>query len=352
MSGEAPAKGLTNGVLCLDVGSGTQDALLYFADRPLENCPKFVLPSPAKLVARRILALTARGAAIHLHGRNMGGGFVKAVRAHVAAGLPITAHPRAALALTDTPASLEARGIRLSDTCPPGHVPVHQADYDPAFWSALLGMAGLEPPDLVLACAQDHGHHPGQSSRIGRFRLWEDFLTQGSGRLEDLLYFAVPAELTRLAELQDATCGGPVMDTGPAAALGALQDPQVAAAADAGGVLVVNMGNSHVLGLLVRAGRLHGVYEHHSGMLEVQALRAQLEAFRTGALAHNAVFDSGGHGCSLCALPGSFDAVCVIGPRRAELSGWPGAMFPAPGGDMMLTGCFGMLAAWKARAAG
>ena len=37
-----------------------------------------------------------------------------------------------------------------------------------------------------------------------------------------------------------------------------------------------------------------------------------------------------------------FPLTYVLGPRRAMLSGLQ-AEFPAPGGDMMLTGCFGLL---------
>lgn len=333
-------------ILCLDIGSGTQDALLRLPGLPLENCPKFVIPSPARLVAARIMRLTERARPIHLCGSNMGGGFFKAVRAHVSAGLAVSAHPEAALALTDDPPSLARHGIILSEACPRGHVPVHLADYDPGFWQALLAQAGLDLPDLVLACAQDHGHHPGQSSRIGRFRLWERFLNETSGCLEALLYEAPPAELTRLAALHRATGGGPVMDTGPAAALGTLSDPVVDAAVRDKGALLVNMGNSHVLGLLVFQGRLVGVYEHHTGLLSGLELTVQLERFRKGEIANEEVFASGGHGCTVREFPSAFEDAFVIGPRRSELAGLD-ARFPAPGGDMMLTGCFGLLKAWE-----
>jgi len=336
-------------VLCLDVGSGTQDALYWRPDATLENCPKFVLPSPARRVGARLRGLTARGAAVHLCGGNMGGGFIRAVREHLAAGLALSAHPEAALALTDDPPSLAAQGILLSERRPAGHTPVHLADYDPGFWESFLALAGLEPPDLVLACAQDHGCHPGQSSRIGRFRLWERFLSQGTGRLADLLHEAVPEELTRLQALQDATGGGPVMDTGPAAALGVLFDPELEALVDRSGALIVNMGNSHVLGLLVRSGRLFGVYEHHTGMLPAPELARHLERFRLGRVGCAEVFDGGGHGCACSAGGGTFPETLVIGPRRNELAGLLDARFPAPGGDMMLTGCFGLLKAWQER---
>jgi len=333
-------------VLCLDVGSGTQDALYWINGRTLENCPKFVLPSPAKLVAERIRRLTAQAAPIYLCGCNMGGGFFGAVRKHVSEGLAVAAHPEAALALSDDPPSLARHGIVLSDSCPKSHVPVHLADYDPGFWQSLLAQVGLEPPDVVLACAQDHGHHPGASSRVGRFGLWERFLAGTSGRLEELLYQSPPSELTRLAALQRSTGGGPVMDTGPAAALGVLFEPGIEARVNQRGALIINMGNSHVLGLLVFQGRLAGVYEHHTGLLSPVELVQHLERFRRGELVNEEVFASGGHGCAVTDIPCSFEDVFVIGPRRGELAGFE-AEYPAPGGDMMLTGCFGLLKAWR-----
>lgn len=352
MTGEARGEVSPGSILCLDIGSGTQDALLWSPERSLENCPKFVLPSPAKQVAARIRALTAQGRPIHLHGGNMGGGFFGAVLGHLKAGLAVTAHPLAALAISDDPARLAGQGVTLRGICPRGHAPVHLTDFDPGFWHGLLAQAGLEYPHLVLAAAQDHGHHPGGFNRLGRFALWERFLGRTQGRLEDLLYEAVPPELTRLAALQHCTGGGPVMDTGPAAALGALFDAAIKARCQGEGALLVNMGNSHVLGLLLFAGRLHGVYEHHTGQLSTPELADQLERFRLGALTGEEVRAGGGHGCLVLPRPEAalgFPATFALGPRRGELAGMR-AEFPAPGGDMMLTGCFGLLKAWQARA--
>ncbi|GAB6039110.1 DUF1786 family protein [Fundidesulfovibrio butyratiphilus] len=339
------------GTLCLDVGSGTQDALLWLPDAPLENCPKFVLPSPSKLVAARIRALTARGAAIHLCGTNMGGGFFGAVRAHLAAGLPVSAHPEAALAASDDPARLAAQGVTLKERPDPGSVCVHLADFDPGFWRGLLAQCGLDWPDVVLAAVQDHGHDPNGSNRVLRFRLWERFLRQNDADPARLLYDVPPPELTRLAALQRATGGHPVMDTGPAAALGALADPEVTKRMEGQGALLLNMGNSHILGLLLFAGHIFGVYEHHTGLIAPPELAAHLERFRRGALADDTVRAGGGHGCLTLELPreaAGFPHLFVIGPRRADFQA-ENAVFPAPGGDMMLTGCFGLLSAWLRR---
>ena len=64
----------TGPVLCLDIGSGTQDALLARPGLEYENWPRFVLPSPARLVAQRIRELTLLRRGLWLHGGNMGGG--------------------------------------------------------------------------------------------------------------------------------------------------------------------------------------------------------------------------------------------------------------------------------------
>jgi uncharacterized protein (DUF1786 family) len=341
---------MAGSILCLDIGSGTQDALYYLTDREIENCPKFVLPAPARLVAARIEGLTAARRDIYLCGRNMGGGFAPALRRHLKAGLKAACAPEAALALSDDPARVEDMGVGLAERCPRDHVPVHLADFDPGFWTGLLAQAGLAYPDLVLAAAQDHGYHPGASNRLGRFALWRTFLEQG-GRMDSLVYDQPPAAYTRLRTLQESTGGGPVADTGAAAVLGALHDPDIEARSRRTGVCLVNLGNSHVLGFLLYQGRVWSIYEHHTGMLPPERLWADLEAFRAGRLTNEEVFGSGGHGLAavggqedggLPAGAGGFETVCVLGPRRRMLAGHP-VEFPAPGGDMMLCGAYGLL---------
>ena len=58
-------------VLCVDIGSGTQDALLARPGLECENWPRFVLPAPARLVAQRIRELTLLKRSIWLYGGNM-----------------------------------------------------------------------------------------------------------------------------------------------------------------------------------------------------------------------------------------------------------------------------------------
>ena len=60
--------------LCVDVGTGTQDILLWDSEREIENCYRLVLPSPTVVVAERIRRATAERRAAFISGTIMGGG--------------------------------------------------------------------------------------------------------------------------------------------------------------------------------------------------------------------------------------------------------------------------------------
>src|SRR5690242_13360010 len=101
-------------VLAVDIGTGTQDVLLFDSAGPIENCYQLVLPSPTVIVAERIQRATRAGAPLVLTGRTMGGGpSAWAARDHALAGLPLAATPDAARTLDDDLAQVERLGIRI-----------------------------------------------------------------------------------------------------------------------------------------------------------------------------------------------------------------------------------------------
>ena len=332
-------------ILCLDIGSGTQDVLYYFPDREIENCPKFILPSPAVMVAQKIATLTEQKKNIYLYGQNMGGGFKIALRDHLNKGLQVAVHPVAALALADNLQKVEGLGVKITESCPPGFSPVYLTDFDPGFWLSFLALSGLDYPDFVLACVQDHGFHPQTSNRKGRFELWEEFLQKSQGRLEELIFSEPPQQLTRLKSLKDMIGAGMVADTGAAALLGALFVPEVEEMTFRQGICVVNIGNSHTIAFLVYKQKVWGIYEHHTRLLDGQKLMRQLELFRQGKLTNDQIFADNGHGCLVLDLPAEargFEPVFVLGPKRKMVENFD-VQFLSPGGDMMLAGCFGLL---------
>jgi uncharacterized protein (DUF1786 family) len=108
------------------------------------------------------------------------------------------------------------------------------------------------------------------------------------------------------------------------------------------------VGNAHTFAALVRGDRLLGIYEHHTGLLIPEKLSDHLGRFQQGRLTNTEVFDDQGHGCAYApdfTDSGAFAFTVITGPRRRLAQNLPG-VFASPFGDMMLSGCFGLVAAF------
>ncbi|MGE5507502.1 MAG: DUF1786 domain-containing protein [Chitinophagales bacterium] len=334
-------------LLAVDVGTGTQDILLYDPSVTLENCVKLVLPAPTVIVGREIGAATRAGRDVFLSGRLMGGGpSVGAMRRHLESGRRLFATRQAALTIRDNLAEVEAMGVRLvPDDAEPGPeaVAIRLTDVFRDELAQALSLFGVALPGDWAVAVQDHGECAEGSNRRFRFQLWEEFLARG-GALTDLLYAEAPAVYTRMRAVQAEAPGARVMDTGAAAVWGALCDPQVAAHLDEG-LTVVNVGNGHTVAAVVKGAHVTALFEHHTRCLTPEKLAALVGRLQSGSITFTEVYDDAGHGAALGAghrPPSPF--VAMTGPRRALAHGlgWHPAV---PGGDMMLSGCFGLVAA-------
>jgi hypothetical protein len=79
-------------LVVIDVGTGTQDILVYHPKEPIERNPKMVLPSPTVVKAKMITKAKMEGRSVFLEGYCMGGGpIVRAIREHVQSGLNVYA---------------------------------------------------------------------------------------------------------------------------------------------------------------------------------------------------------------------------------------------------------------------
>jgi uncharacterized protein (DUF1786 family) len=334
-------------LMALDVGGGTQDLFLWEAGQAVENAVKMVLPAPTQVLARRLRRLTAQGRPVFLNGRLMGGGaLTQAVRRHLAQGLPVYATPEAALTLSDRLEVVQQWGVILTPTAPPQAEALLLGDVDVEGLRHLLTAFEVPFPSHFAVAVQDHGFYPQGSNRRFRFQYWEDFLGQG-GRLQDLAFREPPPFFTRMLAVAQTLPGVLLMDTCAAGVRGALLDAQARDRWEEG-LMVVNLGNAHTFGALVQGERLWGIYEHHTGLLNQAKLFSQLARFQAGELTNDEVFADEGHGCAYAPgyPPGRpFSFTVITGPRRRLAQGWPGC-FAAPFGDMMLTGCFGLMAAF------
>jgi uncharacterized protein (DUF1786 family) len=108
---------------------------------------------------------------------------------------------------------------------------------------------------------------------------------------------------------------------------------------------VANLGNAHVLGALIVKDRVLALYEHHTPCLNPDLLHDHLVKFTLGQLTFAEVYDGMGHGVAYSSdfTPGiSSMPVAVTGPQRA-MAGEMDYYMAAPFGDMMLSGCFGLI---------
>lgn len=338
-------------VLAIDIGGGTQDILLWDTSTTAENAIQLVLPSPTVLVAQRISRATARKEPVVLVGETMGGGpCTTALREHLEAGQAAYATEQAALTFHDDLKRVASWGVRLVSHDEAKTVKgtvIRTADVDLGVLQKALATWGIPlAPQAVAVAVLDHGFAPdAESQRLSRFRHLERLL-QKSPSLESFIFTRqeLPDYLTRMQAVVHSVGEYPlvVMDTGPAAALGALLDRAVGAHQDC---LTVNLGNSHALAFNLSGTRVLGMLEHHTGMLTREHLEALLDKLVSGRLKFREVWEEGGHG-SLVFAPGDRPFLTVTGPRRKLLASSPRQPYcAAPFGSMMLAGGFGLVRA-------
>jgi uncharacterized protein (DUF1786 family) len=218
----------------------------------------------------------------------------------------------------------------------------------------------LNDLEAIAVAVFDHGNAPaGVSDRQFRF----DYLDERIRAKNSLSAFAylsneIPKIMTRLQSVADSSgmlpCPLVVMDTAPAAVFGASLDPIVATRKQK---MICNVGNFHTLAFRLGEHGIEGVFEHHTGEIDLAKLESLLQRLADSSLKHEDVFNDMGHGALMYTdkifgfASDEFDVV-VTGPRRSMFNGGGSRSaltlkpyFATPFGDMMIAGCFGLLAA-------
>jgi uncharacterized protein (DUF1786 family) len=349
-------------ILAVDIGTGTQDIFLYDSNLDIENGFKLVLPSPTMMIHRRVKQALLSRTPILLTGHQMGGGpSAWAIEEAARAGIPVYMTSSAATTLNDELDKVEKLGIQIVSeaearklTSKTEHFALKDFDFElisKTFHDYGVSLAGLE---AIAVAVFDHGNAPaGISDRQFRF----DYLNERIQEKNSLSAFAylsngIPTIMTRLQSVADSAgelpCPLVVMDTAPAAVLGANFDPTVAKRKRK---IVVNIGNFHTLAFRL-SDEIEGVFEHHTGEIDLPKLEGYIRALADGSLKHQDIFDDMGHGALVYGENpfefgrDDFDVV-VTGPRRSMFMNHPTLRpyFAVPFGDMMIAGCFGLLAA-------
>ncbi len=358
-------------ILTVDIGTGTQDIFLYDSNLDIENGFKLVLPSPTMMIHRRLKQALPSRRPILLTGHQMGGGpSAWAIEEYARAGIPVYMTPLAATTLNDELDKVEKLGIKIvgEDEVEGLRSKVERLelkDFDFELISKTFADYGVSLTDLaaVAVAVFDHGNAPaGVSDRQFRF----DYLDERIRTKNSLSSFIFPSTeipkiMTRLQAVADSArgldCPLLVMDTAPAAVLGANFDPTVMKREHK---IICNVGNFHTLAFRLGEKGIEGVFEHHTGEIDLPKLESLIRRLADGSLKHEDVFDDMGHGALMYSQSpfefgkDEFDVV-VTGPRRSMFkitddgqqttNGRLRPYFATPFGDMMIAGCFGLLAA-------
>jgi len=365
-------------ILTVDIGTGTQDIYLYDSNLDIENGFKLVLPSPTMMIYRRLKQWLPSRTPLLLTGHQMGGGpSTWAIEEYARAGIPVYMTASAATTLNDELDKVEALGIQIVGDDEAKRLASNVAslelkDFDFELISKTFNDYGVSLKDLeaIAVAVFDHGNAPpGISDRQFRFDYLDDRIRTRNS-LSSFIFPStdVPKMMTRLQAVADSAgelhCPLVVMDTAPAAVLGANFDPVVANRKQK---IICNVGNFHTLAFRLGENGIEGVFEHHTGEIDLAKLESLLSSLADGSLRHEDVFDDMGHGALMYSQDkfefgrDEFDVV-VTGPRRSMFNLESDSLlshiqqqaaglqrlrpyFAVPFGDMMIAGCFGLLAA-------
>lgn len=322
-------------IFTLDVGSTTQDFVL-FNDENIRNCPKAILPSPTRIIARKI---ESSNEDVFLHGYTMGGGAItNAVLRHIKRGFRVFATQRSALTFSDNLEKVREMGIIITEYA--DAKAIKTADVDLEFFSRFLEALEIPMPEIFAVAVQDHGYSPNESNRIFRFKILRRVLER-ERFLERLLFSEseLPREFNRMSDVISSIkdCREAevfVTDTSFAAISGLASVSKLPA-------LLINFGNSHTTGAIVDEDwEIKALIEHHTNVLKKKGkdyVKEIFSRFLKGEIDNEFVLNDMGHGCYVREVI-DVKSVAATGPNAWLFD------YEEPKGDPMIFGNLGMFA--------
>ncbi len=333
-------------ILAIDIGTGTQDILLFDSERNIENCTSLVLPAPSRIFAKRLRAIRGN---VYIHGDTMGGGaLTRAIVEHLKNGNRVVMEESAAHSVRNDLAQVRSMGIEVGGR--PKSDSFHELgirEIDLPLLLEFFSRVGEDQEiDAIAIAVQDHGvSPPGVPDRAFRFERMEMMLRKE--RTPESFHFLaneipeVNLRMKSAARAAQEASSAPVlvMDTAFSAILGCVEETD-------GPSLVVNVGNGHTIAALLIEKKIEGLYEHHTHELTPERLEEELRLFVRGELSSRRVREEDGHGV-ITLKPFFVEVpVMVTGPNRDLFQGTSLRFsYAAPGGNTMMTGPMGLVKA-------
>lgn len=167
-------------ILAIDVGTGTQDIMIYDTEKELENSIKLVLPSPHLYISQQMREIEND---IYFKGEIMGGGKIKrSILEHMDKGYNVVMESTCARTIRDDLNQVKDIGIEIADGTKDykDYTKITMGDINITKLSEFLLGYDLEFDfDKIAIAVQDHGYNENMGDRDFRFeKIREKYLNQ------------------------------------------------------------------------------------------------------------------------------------------------------------------------------
>ena len=335
-------------ILAIDVGTGTQDIMIYDTEKELENSIKLVLPSPHLYISQQIRETEND---LYFTGEIMGGGKIKkSLLEHMEKGYNVVMEPTCAKTIRDNIEQVKSLGIEIADENKDytDYTKIKLGDINIKKLSEFLLGYDLDLDfDEIAIAVQDHGYNENMGDRDFRFEKIRQKVSHPISPLEFGFKEDMPEYFTRMQavrrQIKDEGIEKLplVMDTKFASIAGMCYD-EVASRLDS--FIVIDIGNGHTTAASIENGKIQGVFEHHTSSLTGESLERYIKRLASGEITHEEVHEDFGHGAHVLNPITEIEKVIVSGPKRELIEktnlDWHHA---APGGDVMMTGTIGLI---------
>ena len=335
-------------ILAIDVGTGTQDIMIYDTEKELENSIKLVLPSPHLYISQQIREIEND---IYFTGEIMGGGKIKrSILEHMEKGYNVVMEPTCAKTIRDDLNQVIDLGIEIADEGKnyTDYTEIRMGDINIRKLSEFLLGYDLDFDfDEIAIAVQDHGYNENMGDRDFRFEKIREKVSHPISPLEFGFRDEMPEYFTRMQavrrQLKDEGIDTVplVMDTKFASIAGMCYDE---VAEKLNSFIVIDIGNGHTTAASIENGKIQGVFEHHTSSLTGESLERYIKRLASGEITHEEVHEDFGHGAHVLNPISKLEKVIVSGPKRELIEktnlDWHHA---APGGDVMMTGTIGLI---------
>ena len=336
-------------ILAIDVGTGTQDIMIYDTQKELENAIKLVLPSPHLYISQKIRETEND---IYFDGEIMGGGKIKnTILEHMEKGYNVVMEPTCAKTIRDDLEQVKSYGIEIADEKKDyeSYTKITLGDINITKLSQFLLGYDLEFDfDEIAIAVQDHGYSPDMGDRDFRFEKIREKVNKPISPLEfGFSDESLPDYFTRMQAVRRQVANEGidelplVMDTKFASIAGMCYDET---ALKLNSYIVIDIGNGHTTAASIEDWKIQGVFEHHTSSLTGESLERYIKRLASGEITHEEVYNDHGHGAHVLNPITEIEKVIVSGPKRELIEktnlDWHHA---APGGDVMMTGTVGLI---------